>query len=55
MGLDSTDVAILNILQQDARISNVSLADRIGLSEAACLRRVRALEKTGYIDAYVGL
>lgn len=55
MSLDRADKAILGILQKDARVSNVSLAEQIGLSEAACLRRVRSLEKSGYIDAYVGL
>ena len=55
MSLDKADKAILRTLQKDARISNVSLADQIGLSEAACLRRERSLEKSGYIDAYVGL
>ena len=55
MSLDKADKSILRILQTDARVSNVSLAEQIGLSEAACLRRVRSLEKSGYIDAYVGL
>ncbi len=40
------------MLQKDGRISNVSLAETVGLSEAACLRRVRALEKAGYITGY---
>lgn len=53
--LDQADLAILRILQADGRISNVSLAARVGLSEAACLRRVRALEQGGYIVGYVGL
>ena len=55
MSLNRTDIAILRILQADARTSNVSLAEQIGLSEAACLRRVRALETAGLVDSYVAL
>ncbi len=53
--LDEIDFRILDALQRDARISNVDLADRVGLSPAPCLRRVRSLEKTGVIRAYVTL
>ena len=53
MSFDRKDQIILNILQKDGRISNVRLAEAVGLSEAACLRRVRELEKTGYITGYV--
>lgn len=55
MDLDATDVAILTELQADGRITNVELADRVGLSPSACLRRVRALERDGVIDRYVAL
>ena len=55
MTLDETDRAILNRLQQEARISNVQLAERVHLSESACLRRVRALEETGFIAGYAAL
>lgn len=55
MKLDSTDNAILSCLQKEARISNVQLAERVHLSESACLRRVRALEKTGIIAGYAAL
>ena len=55
MSLDNADKSILRILQKDARISNVSLAEQIRLSEAACLRRVRSLEKAGFIDGYVAV
>jgi len=51
--LDRSDHAILVALQADGRISNVDLAERVNLSESACLRRVRALEKTGLIKGYV--
>jgi Lrp/AsnC family leucine-responsive transcriptional regulator len=51
--LDRSDHAILVALQADGRISNVDLAERVNLSESACLRRVRALEKSGLIKGYV--
>ncbi len=52
MQLDRYDRAILTLLQQDGRISNQDLAERIGLSPSPCLRRVRALEDAGLILAY---
>lgn len=55
MELDATDWKILRRLQADARISNVELANEVGLSPSACLNRVRALEKSGYISRYVSL
>ena len=45
--LDRYDKQILAVLQQDGRISNQDLAERIGLSPSPCLRRVRALEAAG--------
>ena len=45
MSLDRIDLAILETLQQDARITNAALAERIGLSQSACSRRLDALEK----------
>ena len=53
--LDATDRAILRVLQQDARLSNVELAERVHLSPSACLRRVRLLEEAGVIAQYVAL
>jgi Lrp/AsnC family leucine-responsive transcriptional regulator len=53
--LDDIDRRILEELQHDARISNVDLSDRVGLSPAPCLRRVRTLEETGVIRKYVTL
>lgn len=53
--LDEIDVKILNCLQEQARVSNVELADQVGLSPAPCLRRVRALEEAGVIRKYVTL
>src|SRR4030095_15299712 len=52
MDLDRYDRAILKLLQQDARITNASLAEKVSLSESACLRRVRALEESGLIEGY---
>jgi Lrp/AsnC family leucine-responsive transcriptional regulator len=52
MKLDRYDKHILDVLQQDGRINNQDLADRIGLSASPCLRRVRALEESGLIVGY---
>ncbi len=53
MKIDKIDQNILDALQHDGRLPNVQLAEHIGLSESACLRRVKALEKSGIIDRYV--
>lgn len=50
--MDRYDREILAVLQQDGRISNQDLAERIGLSPSPCLRRVRALEEAGIIAGY---
>jgi len=50
--LDKFDVAILSELQNDARLTNAELAQRVGLSAAPCWRRVRALEESGFIKGY---
>jgi Lrp/AsnC family transcriptional regulator, leucine-responsive regulatory protein len=50
--LDATDHRILLALTAEARISNVDLAAKIGLSPSACLRRVQELERTGIITGY---
>lgn len=52
MSLDRIDIAILETLQQEGRISNAALADRVGLSQSACSRRLDQLEKTGVIRGY---
>lgn len=49
------DALILELLQQNARHTNVTLARRVGLSPSACLRRVKALEEQGYIRSFVTL
>ena len=55
MELDRYDKHILELLQQDGRISNQDLAEQIGLSPSPCLRRVRALEESGFILGYRAL
>ena len=50
--LDRFDLKILSALQADGRITNLKLADLIGLSATPCLQRVRRLEAAGYIRAY---
>lgn len=55
MEIDRYDRMILEALQTNGRISNQDLADRIGLSPAPCLRRVRALEENGLITGYRAL
>jgi DNA-binding Lrp family transcriptional regulator len=50
--LDRIDWRILQELQTDGRITNVELAKRVGISAPPCLRRVRALEKAGFILGY---
>ena len=53
--LDRQDRRILDELQADARISNQELAKRVGLSPAPCWRRLRRLEKAGFISGYATL
>ena len=50
--LDSVDKKILATLQGDGRITNVDLAEKVGITAPPCLRRVRALEESGYIEGY---
>ena len=50
--LDDLDRRILRELQADARLTNVELAGRVGLSPSPCLRRVRLLERRGYVEGY---
>jgi len=53
--LDAIDWRILKELQADGRITNIALANRIGLSAPPCLRRVRTLEEAGLITGYTAL
>lgn len=50
--LDRIDLSILRELQKDGRMTNVELAQHVGISAPPCLRRVRALEEAGYIRGY---
>lgn len=50
--LDRVSEHILRILARDGRISNLELAERVGLSPSACLRRVQELERRGVIAGY---
>ncbi|WFU03259.1 Lrp/AsnC family transcriptional regulator [Rhizobium sp. CB3171] len=50
--IDTIDRAILGVLQQNARITNAELAEKVGLSPSACSRRLDILEKDGVIGGY---
>ena len=52
MSLDRIDIAILDNLQKDGRMSNATLAEKVGLSQSACSRRLDILEKSGVIRGY---
>ncbi len=52
MAFDRIDRQILSLLQADGRMTNVDLAERVGLTAPPCLRRVRALEEGGVIRGY---
>ena len=52
MALDKIDIAMLDILQADGRLPNAALAERVGLSQSACSRRLDNLEKSGVIRGY---
>lgn len=53
--MDKIDRRILQTLQQDGKLPNNELAQRVGLSASPCLRRVKQLEETGIIEKYVAL
>ena len=53
--MDQMDKHILQALQQNGKLQNNDLAERIGLSPSPCLRRVKQLEDAGIIDRYVAL
>lgn len=53
MQLDQTDIQILEILQDNGRITNVKLAEHVGISPPSMLERVRKLEASGVIYKYV--
>lgn len=55
MKLDAIDRRILQTLQQDGKLTNNELAERVGLSASPCLRRVKQLEEEGVIHHYAAL
>jgi DNA-binding Lrp family transcriptional regulator len=52
MDLDATDLRLLQVLQENGRLTNVELAERIGLSPSPCWRRLQRLEESGLIKGY---
>jgi len=55
IALDRTDLRILEVLQQQGRLSNQEIAERVALSPSPCLRRIKRLEEGGVIRQYVAL
>lgn len=55
MILDKTDLKILHALQENGRLSNVELSERVALSPSPCLRRLKQLEDSGVIQRYAAL
>lgn len=55
MPLDKIDQNIISILQGEARITNQTLAERVGLSPSSCLNRVRKMEQQGLIGPYLSV
>lgn len=53
--LDTTDLALLDLLQQDAKLTHKELAERLHLSTTPVFERIKRLEREGYIRAYVAL
>ena len=53
--LDATDRKIVNLLQGDGRMTNADVAERVHLSQSACLRRVHRLQEQGVIAGYAML
>ena len=52
---DATDARLLVLLQQDSRLPNAQLAERLNISASACWRRVKALEEAGAIQRYAAV
>ena len=53
--MDAIDRNIIRVLQQDGRLSNQDIADKVGLSPSPCLRRVRNLESEGVLTGYTAI
>ncbi|WP_196139742.1 Lrp/AsnC family transcriptional regulator [Aliikangiella sp. G2MR2-5] len=50
--MDNKDLKLLSLLQQDGRITNQALAEKVALSPSACLARVKSLQDKGYIEGF---
>ncbi|MBB3177170.1 Lrp/AsnC family transcriptional regulator [Variovorax sp. Sphag1AA] len=55
INIDETDLRLLDALQRDASLSNQSLAERFNISPPTCLRRVRRLRESGWIESEVAI
>ena len=55
IGLDATDLKLLALLQADASLSNISLADKLRISAPTCLRRTKRLQQEGWIEKQVAI
>jgi DNA-binding Lrp family transcriptional regulator len=55
IALDAVDLQLLDILQRDASLSNVALAEKVGVSAPTCLRRVKRLRVEGWIERQVAV
>ena len=55
IALDAVDLQLLGILQHDASLSNVALAEKVGVSAPTCLRRVKRLRVEGWIERQVAV
>lgn len=53
--LDAIDIKILEIMQRDASYSTAELAERVGLSQSPCWRRIQRLREEGYIKSVVAV
>jgi Lrp/AsnC family transcriptional regulator len=53
--LDAIDIKILDLMQRDASLSTAELAERVGLSQSPCWRRIQRLREDGYIKAVVAI
>ena len=53
--LDAIDLKILDLMQKDASLSTAEMAERVGLSQSPCWRRIQRLKDEGYIKATVAI
>jgi Lrp/AsnC family transcriptional regulator len=55
VSLDAIDIKILDLMQRDASLSTADLAERVGLSQSPCWRRIQRLREEGYIKGVVAI